>query len=107
MKLTSKERNFLRKKAHNIDPVVRIGKSGLTDKVLESIKLAIDKQELVKVKILSNSLEEVNKELETEIEKYSKATTVSNIGHTMIFFKENKKGAITLEFMDFRKKQTK
>lgn len=107
MKLTSKERNYLRKRAHSIEAVVRIGKLGLSETVLESIKQAIDKQELIKVKILNNSNEEITRELEAEIEKYTKAITIYAIGNTMIFFKENKKGLITQEFLEFRKKNTK
>ncbi|SQA14442.1 putative RNA-binding protein, YhbY family [Streptobacillus moniliformis] len=31
--MNSKERNFLRKRAHGLEPVVRVGKEGLTDMV--------------------------------------------------------------------------
>lgn len=107
MELNNKERNFLRKKALELDAVVRIGKGGLTDSVLESIKLAIDKQELIKVKLLNNTDEEVSRELSSKIEAYTKAVAVYIIGHTLIFFKKkvdekNNKGPITKEFYDFR-----
>ena len=57
--LNSKERNFLRKRAHNLEVVVRIGKEGVTDSVLESISAYIKKNELMKIKLLQNSLEDV------------------------------------------------
>lgn len=103
MKISSKERNYLRKLAHDIDPVVRMGKLGLNEEVLESIRLAIDKRELIKVKILQNSSEEITRDLENIIEKYANCITISSIGSIMIFFKPNKKGNITKEFLEFRK----
>ncbi len=112
MELTSKERNFLRKRANDFEPVVRIGKLGISDTVLENIKQVIDKQELIKVKILNNSEETVSYELSAKIEKYTGAVAVYLIGHTMIFFKKkvnerNQKGPITQEFYDFRNRSKK
>lgn len=54
MALTSKQRAFLKKKAHELDPLVRIGKDGITDSLIQSILEAIDSRELLKVKILQN-----------------------------------------------------
>ncbi len=54
MKLTSKQRAFLKKKAHELNPIVRIGKDGLQETVIDSILSAIDSRELIKVKILQN-----------------------------------------------------
>ena len=50
MKLTSKQRAFLKKKAHELNPIVRIGKDGLQETVIDSILSAIDSRELIKVK---------------------------------------------------------
>ena len=105
--MTSQERNFLRKRAHNLEPMVRVGKDGVTDSVIDSIKKYIDKNELMKVKLLQNSLEDATRELGTEIEKKSGAVYVGSVGKIMIFFKENrnnnKLGPITREFMEFKK----
>lgn len=105
--ISSKERNFLRKKAHNLETVIRIGKEGLTDGILDSILKYIDKNEMVKIKLLQNSLEDVNNKLIHEIEEYSKSIFVASVGKTMIFFKEknekNKLGVLTREFYDFKK----
>ena len=54
MALTSKQRAFLKKKAHELNPLVRIGKDGITDSLIQSILEAIDSRELLKVKILQN-----------------------------------------------------
>ncbi|CAM3132000.1 YhbY family RNA-binding protein [Streptobacillus felis] len=107
--MNSKERNFLRKRAHGLEPVVRVGKEGVTDTVIQSIKEYIEKNELMKVKLLQNSLEDVTMELVNEIEAKAKCVFVGSVGKIMIFFKEkrdkNKIGEITQEFIEFKKKR--
>ena len=46
MNLSSKERAFLKKLAHNLEPIVRIGKGGMDDDVIESIANVVKKREL-------------------------------------------------------------
>ena len=49
--ITCKQRSYLRSLAHNIDPVVYIGKAGVTENVIKEIDQALEARELVKVKI--------------------------------------------------------
>ena len=56
--MNSKKRAFLKKKAHNLEPIVRIGKDGLNQNIVQSILDAIASSELLKVKILQNCEEE-------------------------------------------------
>ena len=108
MNLSSKERAFLKKLAHDLDPVVRIGKDGIDENVLESIEQVLNKRELIKVKILQNSDVEIERELGNEIAKKTGATYVDCIGKVLIFFKPNfKDGKITKDFNDFKKKGKK
>ena len=104
MELSSKQRAFLKKMAHEIDPVVRIGKDGIDDDVIESIANAVKKRELIKVKILQNSEVEVARELGNELASKTKSVFVDSIGRILIFFKANNKdGKITKEFNEFKK----
>lgn len=89
MKLSSKQRDFLRKRAHDLDPIVRIGKDGLSDNLIESFIQGIESRELIKVKILQNSQVE-KKEVAFEIAERTQSELVGIIGRTLIFFKENK-----------------
>ena len=108
MELSSKQRAFLKKMAHEIDPVVRIGKDGIDDDVIESIANAVKKRELIKVKILQNSEVEVARELGNELASKTKLVFVDSIGRILIFFKANNKdGKITKEFNEFKKKGKK
>jgi RNA-binding protein len=49
--LTSKQRQFLKGRAHALSPVVRIGKGGLTGGVVAETKTALRAHELIKVRI--------------------------------------------------------
>lgn len=107
MTFTSKERNFLRKLATDIDPVVRIGKNDITDEIFVSISNAIDKNELIKVKVLNNSTVEITSDLMNIIEEKTKAYCICKIGNNIVLFKpryvNNNPGKVTKKFMDFRK----
>jgi len=49
--LTSKQRQFLKGRAHALSPVVRVGKGGLTPAVVRETKTALRAHELIKVRI--------------------------------------------------------
>lgn len=57
--LSSRERAFLRKLAHNLEPVVRIGKEGIDENVLKSIAEVVKKRELIKVKNLAKFISRI------------------------------------------------
>ena len=51
MKLTPKQKSYLRGKAHSLKPVIIIGNNGLSEAVLNEIEIALAHHELLKVKI--------------------------------------------------------
>ena len=97
MELTSKRRAYLKKKAHDLDALVRIGKDGVSDNLIQSILDAIESRELIKVKILQNCEEEKEEILE-QLSQCKEFEVVGIIGRTIILFKENKdKPVISVE----------
>lgn len=97
MELTSKRRAYLRKKAHDLDALVRIGKDGVSDNLIQSILDAIESRELLKVKILQNC-EEEKMEIMEQLSQCKEFEVVGIIGRTIILFRENKdKPVISLE----------
>lgn len=90
--MTSKQRAFLKKEAHDLEPIVRIGKEGLTENIVKSLLDAIDSRELIKVKILQNLDTDKNeaREIAEDLSNKSGAELVGVIGKILIFYKENK-----------------
>ena len=56
--MTSKQRAYLKSLAMTMDPIFQIGKASLTPEVIEGIREAIDKRELVKVSVLKNCFDD-------------------------------------------------
>lgn len=95
--LNSKKRAFLRKRAHDLDALVRIGKDGITENLIQSILDAIESRELIKVKILQNC-EMEKEEVYSKLEECSEFEVVGIIGRTIIIYKENKdKPVVSME----------
>ena len=49
--ITSKQRSFLKKLAHELEPTVFLGKSGLTENIKNELETGFESRELVKVKL--------------------------------------------------------
>lgn len=49
--LTSKQRRYLKGLAHPLSPIVRVGKSGVTDAVIAETKKSLHSHELIKVRV--------------------------------------------------------
>lgn len=85
MELTGKQKRYLRSLAVNIRPIVQIGKSGLTNEILTSIRHAADARELIKVNILQNS-DEAAKDVAEMIDEMG-LNVVQIIGRNIVVFK--------------------
>ena len=51
--ITGKQRAYLRKIGHTMQPIFQIGKDGLTDTVIVAIDEALEKREIIKISISS------------------------------------------------------
>lgn len=100
--MNSKKRAFLRKRAHKLEPIVRIGKDGLTENIVKSIFEAIESRELIKLKILQNC--EIEKQqIYSQLMEVKDLEVVGIIGRVIIIFKENKdKPSVSLEWKNQR-----
>lgn len=87
IELKSKDRAYLRSEAQTIDPVVYIGKNGLTDSVTAALDDALEAHELVKVRFQA-SKEETRGISESLAEKTG-ALLVATTGFTAVFYRRN------------------
>ena len=95
MSLSTKQNQYLRGLAHRLKPVIIIGNAGLTEAVMEEIKLAIEHHELIKVKIHADD-RETRKEFCENIITECSCHHVQSIGHVAVFFKSGKNNKITI-----------
>ncbi len=87
--LSSKDRNYLRKCAHDMSDIIHIGKDGVLDNTVVQVSDAIKKRELIKGKIQQNSLEEV-REVANFLAEKTGSEVVCTIGNKFILYKRNK-----------------
>ena len=86
--LNSKQKKFLKGLAHPLQVGVQIGKEDLSSKVIEAIKLELERHELVKIKIGQNS--GLDKKVAGEqIPTVTNSSFVQLIGKTVVVYKEN------------------
>ena len=85
--LGSKQRQFLRRLAHALSPLVRIGKAGLTDAVVGETGGALQAQELIKVRI---DVDESagRKDLAAQLATATDAQLAGTIGKIAILYRE-------------------
>jgi RNA-binding protein len=50
--LTTKQKKYLRGRAHDLKPIVYIGQQGMSDAVLKDANRALDDHELIKIRFI-------------------------------------------------------
>jgi len=73
-------------------PTVHIGKSGITQQVLGEIEKQLDKNEVVKIKILKSALiEKKAKNVASEVAAKINAALIDVRGHTFTLYRKKKR----------------
>ncbi|MFC1696982.1 YhbY family RNA-binding protein [Nanoarchaeota archaeon] len=79
----------LKTKANLLEPVLRIGKNGLTDNVIEEIILMLKKRKLIKIKFLKSAMDKSNRtELFDKILKETQAELISKTGNVIVIYRK-------------------
>ena len=86
IELTSKQRKYLEKEAHDLQAVVIVGGAGLTDGVISMADKALADHELIKIKF--NEYKDEIRDLTSELCEKTDATLVRIIGFTVILYRE-------------------
>ena len=86
--LTSKQRSNLRSIAQTEVPITQVGKLGINESLIESLDLAIEKREIIKITVLENSGLDV-REAGEEIASKLDAEFVCATGRKLVFYRRS------------------
>ena len=94
--MTSKQRAYLKGLAMTLDPIFQIGKASLTPEIIDAVREAIDKRELIKISVLKNCFDDP-KEMAQILAERTRSEVVQVIGKKIVLFKQAKEDSkITL-----------
>lgn len=85
--ITGKQRSYLKKLSHELDPVVYIGKADLTENVLTEMDRLLESRELIKVKLQEGSLLDP-KACANEAAQILNAEFVQVIGRKFVLYRQ-------------------
>ncbi|MGI6432258.1 MAG: YhbY family RNA-binding protein [Sphaerochaetaceae bacterium] len=85
--MDSTTRKFLRRRAHDLKPVVMVGKQGPDERISKALEQALVSHELVKVKF--QDFHDKMDEIATSLASSLNAEVVAIIGHIAIIFRQN------------------
>ena len=88
--LTGKQKQFLKGLAHPLSPIVRVGKGGVTQSVVEETKKSLHAHELIKVRLPGLDREERDSALHS-LARRTESTMVTRIGHVAVLYKTHPK----------------
>ena len=87
--LKPRQRALLRSIAQAVKPILQIGKDGVTDSVAASVEAALNKRELLKVRVLETApgtVEQLGEELAARV---TDAHLVQVIGHILVIYRRH------------------
>ncbi|MEG0829614.1 MAG: ribosome assembly RNA-binding protein YhbY [Anaerovoracaceae bacterium] len=87
--ITSKQRSFLKKLAHDLEPTVFLGKGGLTENIKAELERGFENRELVKVK-LQEGCDLSPKDVANELAEELGAEFVQAIGKKFTLYRQSK-----------------
>ena len=87
--MTSKQRAYLKGLAMQMEPILQLGKSGLTPENTASVDEALAARELIKISVLQNCLEDPREMAEILAER-TRSQVVQVIGKKIVLYKEGK-----------------
>lgn len=87
--ITSKQRAYLKGLAMTMDPILQLGKGGLTPENTASVDEALAARELIKINVLQNCLEDSRQMAEILAER-TRSQVVQVIGRKIVLYREGK-----------------
>lgn len=95
IELSGKQNRFLRGLGHNLSPAIMIGKNHLNKDVVEATLEALERHELIKVKIQEGCLED-RRMVATSLSQLTDSALVQLLGKTFLLYRPSKDKLIQL-----------
>jgi len=89
-KLSGKALRHLRALGHDLDPVIAVGKNGVTESLAKEATHALEKHELIKVRVMQEAPVDRREAAEALAEKTG-AALAQVLGRTFLLYKRNDK----------------
>lgn len=101
--LTSKQRAYLRGLANDIDTIFQIGKDGIGESFVAQIDTALEKREIIKLRVLENAFISP-REAADELSAATASDVVQVIGSKIVLYRTSEKNP-KIELPKAKKKQ--
>lgn len=88
--LTGKQKRYLRSMGNEMDQIFQVGKEGVTEAVITSVNEALEARELIKGRVLPNSMEDPKSAAE-DLASRTGAELVQVIGRNFLLYRESSK----------------
>ena len=86
VELTGKQKKHLRGLGQLLDPLLTVGKEGITDPVVKGVGDLLDKRELIKVRLAGPS-GAARKEVGPALAQAADAVCISVVGRTVVLYR--------------------
>ena len=90
MALTNSQKKYLRQAAHHLKPIVWVGQHGITDSLINEIEQALERHELIKIKLRLGEREDRDEGINEICEK-TNAENIQRVGNILTIYKRNQK----------------
>lgn len=86
--MTSKERAAWRAKANSLEPIIQIGKEGITDNLITQIDDTLDVRELIKIRVHLETAPESPKQFAPKLAEALQADVIQVIGGVIVLYRK-------------------
>lgn len=87
--MTSKQRAYLKSLASSLNPIFQVGKASLTPELTRAVGQAFNRNELIKVSVLKNCLDDP-KEIAEMLAERTHSQVVHVIGKKIVLYKPDR-----------------
>jgi len=86
--LSSRDRAALKARAQALEPALQVGKAGVTDALVAEIEARLDREDLVKIRLLKSATEEADRHAVAEdLAARAGAQLVEVRGNTVVLYR--------------------